>query len=118
MAHTPGPWHLEGCRQDGSFEIWNKPLLKGDIPSDGFVICGRSAIEHRAAISRANARLIVAAPDMLAALQQAVALADGNLPRFSGRTGQCAKSYDACVAAIIKATAAPPDRDSQEPSHA
>ncbi len=53
---------------------------------------------------KTNARLSAAAPEMLAALKHAIALADENLEKhFTGRTGECAKAYAMCAAAIAKA---------------
>jgi hypothetical protein len=61
--HTPGPWELE-LDPDGGFIITNGPASK-----DGtWVLAARGPIAHRAAVSHANARLIAAAPDLLAAL--------------------------------------------------
>jgi hypothetical protein len=62
--HTPGPWELE-LEPDGGFIITNGPASK-----DGtWVLAARGPIAHRAAVSHANARLIAAAPDLLAELQ-------------------------------------------------
>ncbi len=60
--HTPGPWSANGLKNDGGFEI----------SSEGrpFVICTRNPVNHRAGESNANAVLIAAAPDLLAALRQ------------------------------------------------
>ncbi len=59
--HTPGPWSANGLKNDGGFEI----------SSEGrpFVICARNPVDHRAGESNANAVLIAAAPDLLAAAQ-------------------------------------------------
>jgi len=68
--HTPGPWSAEYVGADGSFEIWN--VAKGDrAHKDSFAICSRNPIEHRAEVSRANARLIAVAPDLLAVAELA-----------------------------------------------
>jgi hypothetical protein len=45
-------------------------------------------------------RMREAAPEMLEALKEAVALADRNLSQFSGRTQETQACYDRCVAAI------------------
>ncbi len=46
--HTPGPWHTEGC-------------------GDGTTVCDRNGLVPLAHnLSEANARLIAAAPDLLA----------------------------------------------------
>jgi hypothetical protein len=64
--HTPGPWQLDALDSDGAFEIWSTPLGSHEMET-GFVICSRLPIGHRAEASRANARLIAAAPDHHAA---------------------------------------------------
>ena len=66
MTHTPGPWVLDeklsGSENHRGFDIWSDPKrhrVVGDVyPIDSDGIEGR-----------ANARLISAAPDLLAALQ-------------------------------------------------
>ena len=64
--HTPGPWQADAIGSDGSFEIWSTR----DMPHNEWIICSRNGIEHRAPESRANAKLIAAAPDLLAALKE------------------------------------------------
>ena len=88
--HTPGPWEADGVGSDGSFEIWSG-VISGK--EGAFIICSRNPIEHRAAASRANARLIAAAPDLLEALQGVLRVADRRTVEF-----------DAAHAAIKKAT--------------
>lgn len=62
-THTKWPWVLDGIGSDGSWEVWTN-----HDDTHGSVICGRSAWGHRAAESRANGRLIAAAPNLLEAL--------------------------------------------------
>jgi hypothetical protein len=58
-AHTPGPWEVdENSSRDGGF------IVTGHINGDHIVICDRAEFGHRAEMSRANARLIAAAPRM------------------------------------------------------
>lgn len=58
-THTPGPWEAETV-VNGAFEI-------ATIRPDHYrVICSRQPWHHRAEESLANARLIAAAPDLLA----------------------------------------------------
>ena len=73
MEHTPGPWRVEGC-QVGKNIVTGKPLLAYlDIMTDDneWVICriqagiGETSNEQ----AWANARLIAAAPDLLAACE-------------------------------------------------
>ena len=61
--HTPGPWNL-WVGPKGAFQI-----TKGD---DGAVLASRTDWDHRSLESIANARLISAAPDLLAALRAMV----------------------------------------------
>jgi hypothetical protein len=63
-AHTPGPWKVTE-EYEGSFFI--EP--EGEPNT---VVCSRSEWNHRAAESRANARLIAASPDLHAELQNMV----------------------------------------------
>lgn len=60
--HTPGPWHL-WVNEKGAFQI--------TIGIDEAVICTRNDWDHMAEQSRANASLIAAAPELLAALKEA-----------------------------------------------
>ena len=60
VAHTPGPWMQE---YDGAVAIGEQVC----IPVDH---CGPDDVPH--AERKANARLIAAAPDLLAALQMAL----------------------------------------------
>ncbi len=65
-SHTPGPWHIE--RSGGSYEIW--PENKKEA---------HSAISDRV-FRKDDARLIAAAPELLAALQMVHAIVK-NSPR-------------------------------------
>lgn len=107
-AHTPGPWRVE----DGTTLIW------GDcIPHDhssrgmGYPIAacrtnpsGNWSTGPYADEAEANARLIAAAPDLLAAVQKLMALNNEHAP-FGGEFYQdrldCA--WDAARAALAKA---------------
>jgi hypothetical protein len=64
MEHTPGPWKVD--------EVWS--LIMG--PNGEEVAAVHSGVSHPTRANRntahANARLIAAAPDMLAALQEAL----------------------------------------------
>ena len=53
-------------------------------------------------VSKANANLIAAAPDLYNALWEVVELSDRTLPP-SGRTHECQRVYDLCRAALAKA---------------
>lgn len=54
MKHTPGPWYTAATSTIGHAYV---------VDSEGFTICDPSPM------GAANARLIAAAPDLLAALQ-------------------------------------------------
>lgn len=60
MKHTPGPWRVSLNTATGAFAIEDDNRIA--------VICSRADWIHRASESAANARLIAAAPDLLAAL--------------------------------------------------
>ena len=55
--HTPGPWYIDG--QNESAAIGYRAI----VDNEGFTICNPSPM------GQANARLIAAAPDLLAALE-------------------------------------------------
>lgn len=57
--HTPGPWTLKPCSNGGMI------LVRGDGTAQGHVQ------SHLQIVPNEDARLIAAAPDMLAALQDA-----------------------------------------------
>jgi hypothetical protein len=94
--HTPGPWHFEAGR------IWQR----GDNPEP--IACADTYPEETE--REANARLIAAAPDLLAALIDAVALLrvytspagrDGPNPHTRG---QALSTMKEAQEAIAKAT--------------
>jgi hypothetical protein len=58
--HTPGPW-LPFISETGGFAIEDSNRSR--------ILCQRADWPHRAQESRANARLIAAAPELLAALK-------------------------------------------------
>ena len=61
--HTPGPWHVGGLQGTGRAAIVYSP--------DGYSICDCKSYHGKREWSEmeANARLIAAAPDLLAALE-------------------------------------------------
>ena len=56
-AHTPGPWFFEPVGNMGHYAI---------IDAEGFTVCNPSPM------GQGNARLIVAAPDLLPLLQEMI----------------------------------------------
>jgi hypothetical protein len=92
--HTPGPWGVEDYRGDGCrFRVWHDGILIAKIDDDG------------PDFGEADARLIAAAPDLLEALQAAIAISDKYV-FDAGRTAECQSVYDMCSAAIARAIGA------------
>ena len=95
LSHTPGPWYV------------NISPVRGVlcVVSDVSWICGELQARNSTAISaaecRANARLIAAAPDLLAALAGVLRVADRKTDEF-----------DAARAAIAKAVSVTDSSDS------
>lgn len=81
-THTPGSWKC-WAGETGEFNI---------TVDDGVTICSRSAWGHRANESRANAHLIAAAPELLAALRAVVAVADRKTDEFDRARAAIAKA--------------------------
>ena len=98
MRHTPGPWVVRTIdqslatveTQDGEYIICNAAQLRGDDWKT----------EH--AERKANARLIAAAPELLAALQRLVSVIEKQVasPHLAERASPLAQAK----AAIEKAT--------------
>lgn len=93
MTHTPGPW--EANDTDGEHHAIVSPT--DESPDHFTVIC----IGPNAATENANARLISAAPDLLAALEDCVGILD-HLLRLSPVHGY-RRDIAAARAAIAKA---------------
>lgn len=115
VKHTPGPWFIH----DG---IMPAPDKNGEVGTYGII--NMEAHEHNVKVigsvfpyagknypskeeAHANAKLVSAAPDMLSALQAAIALSDKTLKESGAnyRTEECQAVYDQAKAAIEKATA-------------
>lgn len=100
--HTPGEW--QAIRVKSASNVWTLQSYDG-----GYVGLFSGEVQRPAlmkdAIKRAeaNAKLIAAAPDLLQACIDAVALSDKNVTVF-GRSAENQKMYDQVVAAIKKAT--------------
>lgn len=67
-THTPGPWRVGPTHKDDSFAI--------HAQTASVVHCKPFSSSHKSA--EANARLIAAAPDLLAALISLVRASDGH----------------------------------------
>ncbi|OZI58736.1 hypothetical protein [Bordetella genomosp. 1] len=85
--HTPGPWEADGeyVQQVGQTEVGICAVLNMDE--------GGSKGWYPGETTRANARLIAAAPDLLEALRAVVRVAD-----------RATDEFDLARAAILKAT--------------
>lgn len=104
MSHTPGPWEVSGTKAFGLSEI----LAPKADQRNGFYVCqinqhyysGPLALSCRIPreISDSNARLISAAPELLAVLKTMVADAEKAVCPSARLT-----YYEAAKAAIAKA---------------
>lgn len=88
MSYTPGPWIMDIDLQIADVITPDRELLATAFPM-------RTPRGKSYEIAEANARMIAAAPDMLAALQGVLRVADRKTDEF-----------DAARAAITKATGA------------
>ena len=104
--HTPGPW---GWYSNRALEAKNETVLVGDC---GLPSCGRT----RLFVSDADARLIAAAPDLLAALKALLAEAESmgyaldQEFRVASDGNRSEPTFDAAKAAITKAEGEEKDR--------
>lgn len=97
--HTPGPWQTTDLGRDIGIVPTSQPL------SRSIAVCSRLYRED-AVDCEANARLIAAAPDLLAAAQQALSYLDdqpNSTPGSVAEVNQCAVRYGLRTA-IYKAT--------------
>lgn len=97
--HTPGPWAIDQNYGSGCLHVWS-PRRE--------IAVARVSDDHPRAEDYANARLIAAAPDLLAALQQALAWSEEE--RRWAETADLSKWIErsaALEAAIAKATYTP-----------
>lgn len=96
MSHTPGPW-IECAPEVGGVISENYRLITGgaecEAQADDTSQWGRECLRISGYISPANARLIAAAPDLLEALKELVAISDRKHD-----------AWDKAHAAIAKAT--------------
>jgi len=108
MKHTPGPWVVESKSQEGSFIISRPGRKDGTAFSSWWIAFVGPCLEN----DIANALLIAAAPDLLAACKAltesaALCFADilktGNIDPINGKAYRLAKQ--AAGDAVAKATA-------------
>lgn len=105
-THTPGPWSIHGDNQtmiagpiEGEMMLANACRAHvAEALYDHVVIEWSRTLE----VAQANARLIAAAPELLAALQTLTDHAQERYPHFESERGQ--RDIDAALAAIAKAT--------------
>jgi hypothetical protein len=100
MTHTPGPWHVCGAERGGCIcgHVWDATgnvhvasatALNMVNPDD---LESQEVCVHDVDETKANARLIAAAPDMLAALKAVVAIADRRTDEFDAARAAIAKA--------------------------
>lgn len=89
VKHTPGPWYVYPTEYDNDTESF-------DVMADG------AAITIACPPSEADARLIAAAPDLLAACEQVLSRLD-YLTELWGQEGVTRGVQDALRAALAKA---------------
>lgn len=65
--HTPGPWRVEHSAPEEGFDAW---VI--DDPTHGYTIATVADTFNKRSENAANAHLIAAAPEMLAALKEYV----------------------------------------------
>ena len=82
--HTPGPWTVDGCgmerkRADGS--PWRSLTIStpGDNPATVAEVCIKMGGKWKDETARANAALIAAAPDLLAALEAVASIGEAGV---------------------------------------
>lgn len=120
-AHTPGPWTVTSC-----LDYWvdhGRPITDADKGFRGVAHCGDIAwpnFDAHQAEWEANARLITAAPDMLAVLQEMFCEPGPVVVALAGNPIACDALEARARAAIAKAlgTAGPSEPKALVPSAA
>jgi hypothetical protein len=99
MKHTPGPWYVDPIRISPSATIHIRSNAYAEIPGEFMPIADVRAGVH-VGEDEANARLIAAAPELLAALKSLTAHLgpDGYIPQAGEHATKQA------LAAIARAT--------------
>ena len=106
--HTPGPWESVASDPSEGFECyWIRAAKPYGGPFRGSRVVEIGAVNGpQNSEQSANARLIAAAPDLLAALEDLVGIC-----RMGAEKTPARKKYDAALAAIAKATTPEPSHD-------
>ena len=105
QSHTPGPWHIE--QFTSGYSKHEDRTISHRLESGNMLRIARAYNVMGPNETDANARLIAAAPDLLAAchaLMRAEAMQEGK--RGGEIMGQISLAIDAARAAIAKATGA------------
>ena len=110
-THTPGPWEIVNCQKTGKFYhaganhvIWHTKDNRQTQMPIASISCNRTDNQFDA-----NARLIIAAPDMLKELKWAADTYD-TLAKYMDEGSSrdvCTRSADKARAVIAKAEAKP-----------
>lgn len=98
MAHTPGPWY---AYKSGHMKRWD--ITTEPDPNQGAFYVAQVPSWNERSDPAANARLIAAAPDMLAALELYVALDNDHRSGCTIEPDDWAECHQAAAAAIAKA---------------
>lgn len=73
MGHTPGPWRVDETKALGSYGVWTDYAVNPGYDGAGYqeMVCSMRPTESKLPREQrdANARLIAAAPDLLAACE-------------------------------------------------
>lgn len=95
-THTPGPWLLEKSHDDGTFTIWTRQPHTGEL-----AVVMTEDINGKWPVA-ANARLMAASPELLAALRRLLAATDNANTPTHGQDCRCV--FHEALTAIAKAT--------------
>lgn len=91
MSHTPGPWVVLYTKLGAAYGI-EAPGDKGVRGAAGCVVRWSGIGIPSSETGKANARLIAASPDLLAALKEVVAIADRKTDEFDRARAAIAKA--------------------------
>lgn len=74
VTHTPGPWVVDGTNAFGVYGVWHHPEDGGGVHVCKVITGSFTLEDHTTRDERdANARLLAAAPELLAACEAAIA---------------------------------------------
>jgi hypothetical protein len=109
IEHTPGPWEVDRTVALGAYGVWADSDGHHEQICSVLTVSFKTGDDKRKRVERdANARLIAASPDLLAALKELVEIDE--LRRKLGmqdyaKTSRTSKAWLAARAAIQKAEA-------------